>query len=221
VATAADALDKVHTTASSHHRVMVVELMGRYAGWLALHAGVASGADVILIPEIPFDLNVVAETCLRRNRGGQGFTIIAVGEGARPVGGRQFVDHVDESSPDPIRLGGVGKFVAQEIEKMTNLDSRAIVLGHIQRGGVPTAHDRVLATQFGYHAFELLEAGKFGRLVVQRDGKIDSVAIKDIAGKIRTVPADYPLLLAAKAVYTCFGAPDTQPAAANKTLKAK
>ncbi len=212
VATAADALDKVHTTASSHHRVMVVELMGRYAGWLALHAGVASGADVILIPEIPFDLKTVAEKCLQRSRGGKGFTIIAVGEGARPAGGEQFVDHVDESSPDPIRLGGVGRFVAEEIKKMTDLEGRAIVLGHIQRGGVPTAHDRVLATQFGYHAFELLRAEKFGQLVVQRNWKIDSVAIKDAAGKIRTVPEDYSVLLAAKAVSTCFGAPNPQPA---------
>jgi len=213
VATAADALDKVHTTASSHHRVMVVELMGRYAGWLALHAGVASGADVILIPEIPFDLKVVAEKCLHRSRGGKGFTIIAVGEGARPAGGDQFVDRRDESSPDPIRLGGVGRFVADEIEKMTHLESRAIVLGHIQRGGIPTAHDRVLATEFGYHAFELLWAEKFGQLVVQRNGKIDSVAIKDVAGKIRTVPADDPVLLAAKAVSTSFGAPNPQRAA--------
>ena len=205
VTTAAEVIDKVHTTASSHHRVMVVELMGRYAGWLTLHAGVASGADCILIPEIPFDLTKVAETCLQRSRGGRGFTIIAVGEGAIPAGGEQFVDHVDETSPDPIRLGGIAKYVADQVEKITGQDSRAIVLGHVQRGGTPTPHDRLLATSFGYHAYELLMAGRFGRLVVQQGGKIDSVPIRDVAQKVRTIPLDYPLIAAARAIGTCFG----------------
>jgi len=205
VATATDALDKVHTTASSHHRVMVVELMGRYAGWLTLHAGLAGGADVILIPEIPFDLNEIAERCLSRRSVGKGFTIIAAGEGAKPVGGEQFVREVVEDSPDPIRLGGIGKYVAEQIEATTSLDSRAIVLGHVQRGGTPTAHDRVLATLFGHHAFELVMAGRFGRVVVQRDGKIDSAPIAEVAGKVRTVPLDYPGIVAARAVGTSFG----------------
>ncbi|MHC4984007.1 MAG: 6-phosphofructokinase [Planctomycetota bacterium] len=205
VATAADALDKVHTTASSHHRVMVVELMGRYAGWLALHAGVASGADVILIPEIPFEMSAVAEKCTSRSRGGRGFTIIAVGEGAVPVGGERIVDKVVENSPDPIRLGGVAKYVATQLEATTALESRAIVLGHVQRGGTPTPYDRLLATAFGYHAYELITAGKFGRMVAQQSGKIDSVPIADVAGKVRTVPPDYPLLAAARAVGTCLG----------------
>ncbi|HOF19347.1 MAG TPA: ATP-dependent 6-phosphofructokinase [Phycisphaerae bacterium] len=205
VATASDALDKVHTTASSHHRVMVVELMGRYAGWLALHAGVASGADVILIPEIPFDIEKVAKTCSDRRKVGKGFTIVAVGEGAKPVGGKQFVDHVVADSPDPIRLGGVGKFVAEQVEKLTGLDSRSIVLGHVQRGGTPTSFDRLLATRFGYHAFRLLQDGRFGRLVVQQKGEIDSVPISDVAGKVRTVPGDYDAVLAARAIGTCFG----------------
>jgi 6-phosphofructokinase 1 len=205
VTTATDALDKVHTTASSHHRVMVVELMGRYAGWLALHAGVAGGADVILIPEIPFSLESVAGACRERTRYGRRFTIIAAGEGAVPVGGRQFVDRVDKSSPDPIRLGGVGRYVAEGIEKMTGLESRAIVLGHVQRGGTPTPHDRVLATQFGFHAFELLMDGRFGRLVVQRGGQIDSVPIAEVAGKVRTVPPDYSVLRAAREIGTSFG----------------
>lgn len=205
VATAVDALDKVHTTASSHHRVMVVELMGRYAGWLALHAGIASGSDVILIPEIPFQIERVAEMCMWRSQGGKGFTIIAVGEGAKPFGGKQFVDHIVEDSPDPVRLGGAGRFVANEIEKITGLDSRAIVLGHIQRGGTPTPFDRVLATQFGYHAYELLMAGRFDRVVVQKDGEIDSVPINEVAGKVRTVPLDYQLIRAARAVGTGFG----------------
>ncbi|MBL7134661.1 MAG: 6-phosphofructokinase [Phycisphaerae bacterium] len=205
VATASDALDKVHTTASSHHRVMVVELMGRYAGWLTLHAGVASGADVILIPEIPFDVEKVAEKCLERNRGGKGFTIIAVGEGAAPAGRQQFIDRVVENSPDPVRLGGVGKFVATEVERLIGLDCRSIVLGHVQRGGTPTARDRVLATGFGHHAFKLLKSRRFGRVVVQKNGRVTSTTIAEVAGKVRTIPADYPLLAAARAVRTSFG----------------
>ena len=205
VTTAVDALDKVHTTASSHHRVMVVELMGRYAGWLALHAGVASGSDIILIPEIPFDIEKVAEKCRSRSRGGKGFTIIAAGEGAKPLGGEQFVDQVVKDSPDPIRLGGVGKFVANKIEELTDLDCRSIVLGHIQRGGTPTARDRILSTKFGHHAFELLHSGRFGRVVVKQQGLITSVKISEVAGKIRTVPPDSPLIRAARAIGTSFG----------------
>ena len=205
VATATDALDKIHTTASSHHRVMAMEIMGRYAGWLALRAGVASGADVILIPEIPFDMDVVAGKCLQRSKRGKRFTIIAVGEGAHPAGGEMIVDRVDESSPDPIRLGGVARYVADEVEKRTRLESRYIVLGHVQRGGTPTAFDRVLATMLAYNAVELLMAGRFGELSVLKDGKVDSVPIEAIAGKIKTVPLDHPLVRAAKAVGTCFG----------------
>jgi 6-phosphofructokinase 1 len=205
VATATDAIDKVHTTASSHHRVMVVELMGRYAGWLALHAGVAGGADVILIPEIPFKLEKVAEACTRRSTRGKGFTIIAAGEGAKPAGGEQIVDRICEDSPDPIRLGGVGKYVSTKVEEITGLESRAIVLGHVQRGGTPTPRDRVLATQFGYHAFDLLRSEQFGRVVVQTEGRVDSVPIAEVAGKVRTVPTDHIAIHAARAIGTTFG----------------
>ncbi len=205
VNTAAEAIDKVHTTASSHHRVMVVELMGRYAGWLALHAGVASGADVILMPEIPFDVDAVAARCRERSRIGKGFTIIAVGEGATPAGGEQFVSKVDKSSPDPIRLGGVGKWVSDEVAERTGLESRAIVLGHVQRGGTPTPRDRILATEFGYHAWELLRDGRFGRLVVQSCGQTGSVEISKIAKRVRTVPEDHSVVRAARAVGTNFG----------------
>jgi 6-phosphofructokinase 1 len=205
VANAADALDKVHTTASSHHRVMVVELMGRYTGWLALHAGIASGADVILMPEIPFAVESIAEKCRQRSRVGKRFTIIAAGEGATPKGGGQFVDRVDETSPDPIRLGGVAKYVAQAVEKASGLEARAMVLGHIQRGGTPTAHDRVLATRFGYHALELVMRGQFGEVVVDRGGVTHSVPISEVAGKVRTVALDNPLLAVARGIGTCFG----------------
>ena len=205
VATATDALDKVHTTASSHHRVMVVELMGRYAGWLALRAGLASGADVILIPEIPFKLDVVARKCLDRSKHGKRFTIIAAGEGAHPVGGEMIVDRVDPSSPDPIRLGGVAKFVAGEVEQRTGLESRFIVLGHIQRGGTPSARDRVLATTLAHHAVELVMARDFDKLVAVRNGKIASVCLSSGAGKVRTVNRNDRMILAARAVGTCFG----------------
>jgi ATP-dependent phosphofructokinase / diphosphate-dependent phosphofructokinase len=205
VATATDALDKVHSTASSHHRVMVMELMGRYAGWLALHAGIAGGSDVILIPEIPFDLDRIADRCLARSKVGKRFTIIAAGEGAVPRGGKQFVDRTDQTSPDPIRLGGVGKYVAQEMEKVLHIESRSIVLGHIQRGGTPTARDRNLGTLFGYYALELLMTGQFNRLVVQRENRISSVPIAEVADKVRTVPTDHEMIRAARAIGTSFG----------------
>ena len=205
VSIATEALDRVHTTASSHHRVMVVELMGRYAGWLALRAGLASGSDVILIPEIPFDLDVVARMCQKRSTRGKRFTIIAAGEGAAPRGGAMVVDHRDESSPDPIRLGGVAKYLANEIEKRSGLESRSMVLGHVQRGGTPTAYDRILATTLAHHAVELLAAERFGELVVIRKGAIDSVPIASIAGKVRTVALDDPMIRAARGVDTCFG----------------
>ncbi len=205
VATATDALDKVHTTASSHHRVMVVELMGRYAGWIALHAGMASGADVILLPEIPFELGAVIEVCRRRSRVGRRFTIVAVGEGARPLGGTMFVERTDPTSPDPIRLGGVAKWVAEGIEKAAGIEARHVVLGHVQRGGTPTAFDRVLSTKLGYEAFRLLAEGRFGRVVAQQQGRLTSVPLAEVAGKVRTVAPDDPTLLAARAVGTSFG----------------
>jgi len=205
VITATDALDKVHTTASSHHRVMVVEIMGRYAGWLALHAGVAGGADVILIPEIPFHMDRVIDVCAGRNRHGKRYTIIAAGEGATPAGGQQFVDRVDATSPDPIRLGGVAKYVASQIEERAGVEARHIVLGHVQRGGTPSARDRYLATLFGTAAFDLIQRGEFNRLVVQQAGEITSVPIADVADKVRTVPLDYNMIHAARMIGTSFG----------------
>ena len=205
VSVATEALDRVHTTAASHHRVMVVEVMGRNAGWLALHAGVASGSDVILIPEIEFDLDKVAEVCLARSNRGKRFTIICASEGAKPKGGEQIVDRVIEDSPDPIRLGGIGKWLAETLEEMTEIESRYVVLGHVQRGGTPVAPDRVLATQFGHHAMELLKDGKKNRLVVMQGGKLTDVEITSAANKQRLVPPDHPLIEAARSVYTSFG----------------
>jgi 6-phosphofructokinase 1 len=205
VTTAAECLDKIHSTAMSHHRVMVVEVMGRNAGWLALHAGVASGADVILIPEIAYDLGKLCAALTARNRRGKRFSIVCVSEGARPVGGGQVVARRVETSPDPVRLGGVSVKLAAEIEANTGLEARATVLGHVQRGGTPTPLDRVLATRFGYHALELLMQGVFGQLVVWSGGRIADVPIESVAGKQRTVPLDHPLVAAARAVGTAFG----------------
>jgi 6-phosphofructokinase len=199
VVTATDALDKVHTTASSHHRVMVVELMGRYAGWLALNAGVASGADVILLPEIPFSLEKVVGTCMGRSRRGRRFTIIAAGEGATPIGGARFVDRLDPNSPDPIRLGGVARFVADNVERMSGLECRSMVLRHIQRGGTPTARDRVLATRFGFAAFEVLMKGRFGEVVVS-SRRERSAPCRSQSWRARRAPCRSIMILSARHV---------------------
>ena len=206
VANATDALDKVHTTAASHHRAIVVEVMGRNAGWLALHAGIASGSDVILLPEIEFDIDDVCHCVETRAQRKHGFTIICCSEGAKPKGGEQIVDRVIETSPDPVRLGGVGKYVADLVEEKTGIESRAVVLGHVQRGGVPVAADRVLATQFGHAAMKLLRMGVKNRLVVMQNGLLDHVEITSAADQQRLVEPDSdPLVEAARAVYTCFG----------------
>ena len=205
VATATDALDKVHTTAASHHRAMVVEVMGRNAGWIALYSGVASGSDVILLPEIPYDIDKVCEFVVGRSHKGKRFSILCVSEGAMPKDGKQVVATYDEFSPEPVRLGGVGKKVADDIEDATGIETRAIVLGHVQRGGSPIPQDRVLATEFGNAATELLAQGKRNRLVVMKGRTVTDAELLAAAGKQRTVPLDSPLVAAARNVGTCFG----------------
>ncbi|MBL7215741.1 MAG: 6-phosphofructokinase [Phycisphaerae bacterium] len=205
VTTATEAIDKVHTTASSHHRVMIVEVMGRYAGWIALHAGTAGGSDVILIPEIPYELDKIADFVRARSKKGKRFSIITVAEGAKPKGGKQVIFKKIKNSPDPVRLGGISFVLAEQIGQMTGLSCRAVNLGHVQRGGSPTPIDRVLGTNFGYHALELLMKGRVNRLVVWKDGKLDDVPLSRIAGKIKTVRKNDPLVAAAKAVGTSFG----------------
>lgn len=205
VETATEALDRIHTTASSHHRVMLVEIMGRNAGWLTLHAGIAGGADVILIPEIPYDLDKVAEVCHRRAHFGKCFTIIAVSEGARSRDGGQTVHKVVADSPDPIRLGGVSQVLAEALQKKTHQETRATILGHIQRGGTPVSIDRVLGTEYGHAAVKLLSEGKFNRVVVRQNNVIRDVEITSVAGQQRLVPANDPLIAAARAVGVNFG----------------
>ena len=205
VQTATECLDKIHTTAASHHRVMVVELMGRNAGWLTLHAGLAAGADVILIPEIPYQLESVCAECERRSKKGKRFTIVAVSEGARPVGGKIVVRQIVQDSPDPIRLGGIGNVLADQIAERTGIETRATILGHVQRGGTPVAFDRVLAMQFGHKAIQMVAMYEWNRMAVMRSGQLDMVPLEQVAGQQRKVPLDHPLIGMARAVGTCMG----------------
>jgi len=205
VSTATDAIDRIHTTAASHHRIMLVETMGRNAGWLTLYAGMAGGADVILIPEIPYDVHKIAHVCHERMHRGRTSTIIVVAEGSRPTTGEQTVKKIVKDSPDTIRLGGVAERLADQLAEMTNLETRAVILGHVQRGGSPVAADRVLATQFGHAAADLIAAGKFNRVVVMQGNRIGDVSIHEVAGKQRLVPSDHPLIRAARSMGVTFG----------------
>jgi len=205
VSIATEALDRVHTTAASHHRVMVVEVMGRNAGWIALYAGVATGTDVILIPEIPYDIEKVCDFVVARSKRGKRFSIICVSEGAGPKDGQQIVSRIDPTSPDPVRLGGVGQKVASDIEAATGIETRTVILGHVQRGGTPVADDRVLATEFGGTAIDLLMAGERNRLVVMKGRTVTHIQLEDAANKQRVIPLDLPLLRTARAIGTCFG----------------
>ncbi len=204
VSVVSGALDALHTTADAHRRIMVVEVMGRNAGWIALYGGVAGGADVILIPEIPFDLATVGEYVRERHRRRR-FTIVVVAEGAKPVGGNVVVQRIVQDAPEPVRLGGIGSLVARELERLTGFESRVTVLGHLQRGGTPTPADRILATRFGSAAAELVRRDLWGRMVSLRAGAMDSVPIADVAGRRRCVPSDHELIAAARAIGTTFG----------------
>jgi 6-phosphofructokinase 1 len=204
VSFATDAIDRLHTTAEAHRRIMVVEVMGRYAGWIALHAGVAGGADVILIPEIPHDLSKVAEAIYDRDRKGATFSIVVVAEGARPKGGQTSL--VEAASKGRVeRLGGAGAKCADDLEALTGKETRHVVLGHLQRGGAPTAFDRTLATRFGGKAVELLKHGQFGKMVANHPPDIVPIPLGDVVGKTKTVPLDYDLLLTARALGVSFG----------------
>jgi phosphofructokinase-like protein len=204
VAFATYAIDRLHTTAAAHHRVMVVEVMGRYAGWIALHAGAAGGADAILIPEIPFELEAVARHIRAREAWGARFSIVVVAEGAVPTGGgltllaEAKAGHVE-------RLGGIGARVADELALLTGKESRSVVLGHLQRGGAPTSFDRVLATRFGGKAVELARQGHFGTMVALAPPDIIERPFAEVVGRTRTVPLDYDLLRTAKAIGVTFG----------------
>lgn len=205
VAIATEAIDRLHTTAQSHHRVMILETMGRYAGWIALYAGVASGTDIILIPEVDYDVEAIIEVCQARQRRGQRFTIIAIAEGAKPRGGELTVHKIVAESPDPIRLGGAGIALAERIQPQIENEVRTTILGHVQRGGTPTAFDRNLATAFGAYAAAMFEDGAFGRMVALQANRLTSIALAEVAGRTRRVDLEAPLVAAARAVGTSFG----------------
>lgn len=204
VACATDALDRLHTTAESHNRVMVLEVMGRYAGWIAIYAGVAGGADVILIPEIPFRHESICNAIMEREKQGKHFTLVVAAEGAKPAGG-DFVTVGGPQQNREARLGGIGAVVAAEIEKRTGKETRSLVLGHLQRGGSPTFMDRVLCTLFGAKAVDLITEGRFGRMVAHNGQFVDSVSLAEATGKLRTVPLDSGFVRATRSLGICLG----------------
>lgn len=201
---ATEAIDRLHTTASAHHRVMVVEVMGRYAGWLALGAGLAGGADIILIPELPFKWSTLFR-CVSSRTAATRFSIICVAEGARPEGGELVVREKDLKRTDPVRLGGIGNLVGTRIQEETRTETRVTVLGHLQRGGSPTAFDRILATRFGVAALQAAARGEFGCMVSLCGREVVTVKLEKAIRRQRLVPLDSPLLLAARSVGTALG----------------
>lgn len=205
VTTATDALDKLHTTAESHHRIMILELMGRYAGWIALYSGIAGGADIILLPEISWNIESVAAKIYSRKKEGKAFSIIVTAEGVKTPDGEHIIRETVEGSGDPVRLGGIGHTVADMVQQYTGFESRATVLGHLQRGGSPSPFDRILATGYGEAAAKLALEGQYGKMVSLRNGIITSVAFEDIPRGVRTVPVDHPLIRAAKSIEISFG----------------
>jgi ATP-dependent phosphofructokinase / diphosphate-dependent phosphofructokinase len=186
--TATEAIDKLHTTAESHHRAMILEVMGRSAGWIAIESGIAGGADVILIPEIPFRLEAVVEAIAARQSGGSKFSIIVVAEGAAPAGGSQM--RVKETDSHGARFAGMGNWLGDRLSELTEQEVRVTVLGHLQRGGSPSPFDRVLATRFGVEAVRLLADGGFGRMVAYHGPDVDSIPLADAVGMLKQVPPD-------------------------------
>ncbi|MDH7515578.1 MAG: ATP-dependent 6-phosphofructokinase [Bacteroidota bacterium] len=192
---AMEAIDRLHTTAESHNRIMVVEVMGRHAGWIALYAGIAGGADVILVPEHPFDIEAVCRKLQARHDSGQNFSIVVVAEGAKyetegDVDGTLVVRSMEQDAFGHVRLGGIGSVLAAEIEHRLGYETRSTVLGHIQRGGSPTAFDRMLGTRFGIHAMDLVETGRFGRMVSLNGNRVVDVDIAVAEGRVRYLDPD-------------------------------
>jgi 6-phosphofructokinase 1 len=185
---ATDAIDRLHTTANSHKRIMVIEVMGHHAGWLALYSGIAGGGDVILIPEIPYDINIVSDYLLQRARSKKPYSIVVVAEGIEKP-----------------RKDKAATFIAQQIEAATGLETRETILGYIQRGGSPSPNDRLLATRFGAHAVELIANEQFGRMVAKKGEDLTSVPLAEVGGKLRLVPPDHSLIKKGRRMGVCFG----------------
>ena len=201
-----EALDRLHTTAESHHRIMLCEVMGRNAGWIALEAGIAGSADIILLPEIPYDINKIAEKVREREEEGKNFTIIVVSEGAKPKDGEVVVAKIVADSPDPIRLGGIGNKLAGDLEKLIkDHEVRCTVLGHVQRGGNTSTYDRILSTRYGVAAVELIMSGKFGEMVCLKGDTISSDSLENVIGqKTKNVNIDGELVQVAKKIGITF-----------------
>jgi 6-phosphofructokinase 1 len=205
ITTVMEALDKIHTTAESHHRVMVVEVMGRDAGWIAVAAGIAGGGHIILIPEIPFDYDKIAEKIYERKARGKHFTVVVVAEGAVPKGGDRTIKRIVEGSFEKVRLGGIGERVAEEIERVTGFESRTTVLGHIQRGGSPSAFDRILATRYGAAAVYHAHKGDFDCMVALRTPEIVPIPLEQALHKMKKVPLEGSHVVTARRVGISFG----------------
>ena len=191
VSVAMEAIDRLHTTGETHHRIMVLEVMGRYAGWIALESAIAGGADVALIPEIPYDINRVATKIENRKKRGKEFSIVVVAEGAKPINGDITImgKRDNGAGVDNTKLGGVGQVVAKRLEELTGLEARNTTLGYMQRGGSPTAFDRVLSTKYGVKAMQLALEGKFGTLAVMKNGKLDYALLEDVVGNNKEIGA--------------------------------
>jgi len=203
---ARDALDRLHTTAESHHRIMILEVMGRNAGWIALHSGIAGSADVILIPEIPYDIKKIAARIKEREKRGKLFSIIAVAEGAIPVGGDVVVSKIVKDSPDPIRLGGIGNVLAIQLEDLIQKhEVRATILGHLQRGGSPSTFDRILATRYGVKAIELLLDKRYGNMVTINGDSMSYEHLENIIGRPKNVNPEGELVKTARSIGITFG----------------
>ena len=222
VSVAMEALDRLHTTGETHHRIMVLEVMGRYAGWIALESAIAGGADIALIPEIPYDIHKAVEKVNERIDEGKEFSVVVVAEGAVPKGGKETILNIRDngSGVDNTKLGGIGPIVAKQLEELTGLEARNTTLGYMQRGGTPTAFDRVLSTKYGSKAMQLALEGKFGVLAVIKNGKLDDVSLEDVVGKnteigavsgntaesnLRKVTMDDDLVKTARSIGICLG----------------
>ncbi|MCK4856936.1 MAG: ATP-dependent 6-phosphofructokinase [candidate division Zixibacteria bacterium] len=205
VVTATEAIDKLHTTAASHHRAMVLEVMGRYVGWIALESGVAGGADVILIPEIPYDIDIVCDKIMRRRSRGSNFSIVVIAEGAREKGGDVTLLNPELKGTIHEKLGGVGIRIAHQIEEKTGMETRATVLGHLQRGGSPCSFDRYLGTRLGKAAVDLVHDEGFGRMICYRGGQITSMPIADAIGGFKAVDPAGESVKTAESLGVSFG----------------
>jgi ATP-dependent phosphofructokinase / diphosphate-dependent phosphofructokinase len=203
VSFAVECLDRLHTTAESHRRVLVVEVMGRYAGWIALESGVAGSADVVLIPEIPFDLNKVAQKIKERQKAGSNFSIVVVAEGATAIGESAVMQ--DVAPGQPARLGGIGEKITEQLQELTGKETRLVVLGHLLRGGSPTSNDRLIALRFGAAAVRALEEGQSGVMVALDPPMVKYVPLADATRRMKNVPLDCDIMLTARDLGVCFG----------------